>query len=88
VVDGVRFVAMVWFVGLKCCELWCIKKRTKEVVCGKGLWVMGYNCNRSGYYGGREREKEIGKGRKEGYVARNLVGNVNLIGREVSIVGL
>lgn len=49
---------------------------------------MGYNCNRSGYYGGREREREIGKGRKEGYVARNLVGNVNLIGREVSIVGL
>jgi hypothetical protein len=42
-----------------------MKKRTKEVVCGKGLWVMGYNGNRSGYYRGeREREREIGKGRK------------------------
>jgi hypothetical protein len=37
---------------------------------------------------GREREREIGKGKKKGYVARNLVGNVNLIGREVFIVGL
>jgi hypothetical protein len=44
---------------LKCCELWCMKKRTKEVVCGKGLWVMGYNGNRSGYYRGeRERKRD------------------------------
>jgi len=44
-----------WLMGLDL----CMKKRTKEVVCGKGLWVMGYNGNRSGYYRGeRERKRD------------------------------